>query len=84
VDAIGLIRQAGKPRRRHQRLGKRILAAATNHTIGDILGSRWIGGLGAGLLLASGLPLFTHKEPAVEFVPARNPNTTRPMQEKEF
>lgn len=56
-----------KARRRHQRLGKSILAAAATHTVGDLLESRWIRGLGAGLLVASGLQLLTYREPEGAF-----------------
>jgi hypothetical protein len=53
--------------RRHRRLGKTILAAAATRAVGDLLESRWIRGLGAGLLVASGLQLLTYKEPEGAF-----------------
>lgn len=44
----------------HKRLGKTILAAATTHTVGNVLGIRWIRVLGAGFLVASGLQLLDY------------------------
>jgi hypothetical protein len=57
-------------RAKHQRLGKAILAAATTHTLGDLLEIRWIRAIGSALLIASGLPLLAYREPEGAFATA--------------
>lgn len=53
--------------RKHRRLGRTILAAAATHAVGDLIESRWIRAIGAGLLVVSGLQLVTYKEPEGAF-----------------
>lgn len=72
-----------KARRRHQRLGKTILAAAATNTVGDLFESRWIRCQGAGLLVASGLQLLTYREPEGAFEPGSERVTEHPVSEEE-
>lgn len=68
-------------RRRHQRLGKTILAAAVTHAAGDLLENRWIRGLGAGLMVASGLQLLTYDGPDGAFEPHLTTGHSMPQEE---
>jgi hypothetical protein len=70
-----------KARRRHQRLGKTILAAAATRAVGDLIANRWIRGLGGGLLVASGFQLLTYKEPEGAFERGGDSPAGHPMPE---
>lgn len=72
-----------RARRKHQRLGKTIVAAAATQTLGDLLENRPIRALGAGLLVASGLQLLTYSEPEGAFEPESHQPRKHPIPREE-
>jgi hypothetical protein len=78
----GISWPAKKAKRRHERLGRPILAAAATHAAGALFESRLMRALGAGLLVASGLELLTYKEPHGAFESASSQATEHLMPEQ--